>query len=57
MGVGYERMLDANWGIRAEVNHRIYEDDYTIYLLPPNPEQTRADFQNKSVQIGVTYHF
>lgn len=57
LGVGYERMLNDNWGIRAEINHTIYEDDYIIQLLPPGAELTRADFSSTSVQMGLTYRF
>ena len=57
IGVGYERMLTETWGIRAEINHTIYEDDYAIRLSPPTDEFTPADFSNTSVQLGVTYRF
>lgn len=57
LGVGYERMLNDNWGIRAEINHTIYEDGFVIRLQPPGVVLTRADFANTSVQLGVTYRF
>lgn len=57
LGVGYERLLNDDWGIRAEINHTIYEDGYIIRLLPPGDVRTRADFSHTSVQLGVTYRF